>query len=271
MAVLKVSVVAADHEVWSGEASMVVARTVEGQIGILPGHEPLLAILATGTKGRDLFPGGRSLNDAGGWPTVVGIYTIFFALAYTGWAAEADSPAGRGPEGRGPGRSVALGSVTGRSQRTPSSRPRRHRAARRHVRLRSRRTCPAFALARGPGSPRRRRRPGRHRGRYQSARAGVSRSPDQPFDPTWAVRNTAAALAARRSHNWSRSCDRMTDQCSHGVGQRVRLVALPAVRMRGQERRVGLHHQQTRPGTKRAASARSRALRKLTGPANDRW
>lgn len=29
MAVLNVSVVAADHEVWSGEASMVVARTVE--------------------------------------------------------------------------------------------------------------------------------------------------------------------------------------------------------------------------------------------------
>lgn len=48
MAVLTVSVVAADHEVWSGEASMVIARTVEGQIGILPGHEPLLAILATG-------------------------------------------------------------------------------------------------------------------------------------------------------------------------------------------------------------------------------
>lgn len=48
MAVLTVSVVAADHEVWSGEASMVVARTVEGQIGILPGHEPLLAILASG-------------------------------------------------------------------------------------------------------------------------------------------------------------------------------------------------------------------------------
>ncbi|WP_431280071.1 F0F1 ATP synthase subunit epsilon [Leifsonia poae] len=48
MAVLNVSVVAADHEVWSGEANMVVARTVEGQIGILPGHEPLLAILAQG-------------------------------------------------------------------------------------------------------------------------------------------------------------------------------------------------------------------------------
>jgi len=45
---LNVSIVAADHEVWSGEASMVVARTVEGEIGILVGHEPLLAVLASG-------------------------------------------------------------------------------------------------------------------------------------------------------------------------------------------------------------------------------
>lgn len=48
MAELTVSVVSADQEVWSGTASMVVARTTEGQIGILPGHEPMLAILATG-------------------------------------------------------------------------------------------------------------------------------------------------------------------------------------------------------------------------------
>ncbi len=61
MAVLNVSVVAADHEVWSGEASMVVARTVEGQIGILPGHEPLLAILASGEV-RVTLNGGESLT-----------------------------------------------------------------------------------------------------------------------------------------------------------------------------------------------------------------
>lgn len=48
MAVLSVSVVSADHEVWSGEATLVVAKTVEGEIGIMPGHQPMLAILATG-------------------------------------------------------------------------------------------------------------------------------------------------------------------------------------------------------------------------------
>ncbi len=58
---LRVSVVAADHEVWAGEASMVVARTVEGQIGILPGHEPLLAILAQGEV-RVTLNGGESIT-----------------------------------------------------------------------------------------------------------------------------------------------------------------------------------------------------------------
>ena len=48
MAELQVSVVSADNQVWAGTASMVVARTTEGEIGILPGHEPLLAILSAG-------------------------------------------------------------------------------------------------------------------------------------------------------------------------------------------------------------------------------
>ena len=48
MAGLSVSVVSADREVWSGDTTMVVARTTEGQIGILAGHEPMLAILAQG-------------------------------------------------------------------------------------------------------------------------------------------------------------------------------------------------------------------------------
>lgn len=45
---LKVSLVSADAEVWTGEASLVVAKTVEGEIGFMPGHEPVLAILAEG-------------------------------------------------------------------------------------------------------------------------------------------------------------------------------------------------------------------------------
>ncbi|SFR87289.1 ATP synthase F1 subcomplex epsilon subunit [Agromyces sp. CF514] len=61
MAALNVSVVSADREIWSGEASMVVARTVEGQIGILPGHEPMLAVLAAGEV-RVSLPDGEKIT-----------------------------------------------------------------------------------------------------------------------------------------------------------------------------------------------------------------
>lgn len=42
---LQVELVAADRTVWSGEASMVIARTVEGDVGVLRGHAPLLSLL----------------------------------------------------------------------------------------------------------------------------------------------------------------------------------------------------------------------------------
>lgn len=48
MSQLQVELVAADRKVWSGEASMVKARTIEGELGILPGHTPLLGVLVTG-------------------------------------------------------------------------------------------------------------------------------------------------------------------------------------------------------------------------------
>ena len=48
MATLRVELVAADQAVWTGEAKMVVAKTVEGEIGLLPGHEPMLASLGEG-------------------------------------------------------------------------------------------------------------------------------------------------------------------------------------------------------------------------------
>jgi F-type H+-transporting ATPase subunit epsilon len=61
---LNVSVVAADQEIWSGEASMVVAKTVEGEIGILAGHEPLLAILAAGEVRVNMASGERLVARA---------------------------------------------------------------------------------------------------------------------------------------------------------------------------------------------------------------
>jgi F-type H+-transporting ATPase subunit epsilon len=42
---MQVEVVSADQVVWSGRSSNVVAKTTDGDIGILPGHAPVLAVL----------------------------------------------------------------------------------------------------------------------------------------------------------------------------------------------------------------------------------
>lgn len=43
---LHVELVAADRIVWSGEAAMVIARTTEGDIGVLPDHAPVMSLLS---------------------------------------------------------------------------------------------------------------------------------------------------------------------------------------------------------------------------------
>ena len=43
-----VSLVAADREVWSGEATVVNAITVDGEIGVLADHIPVLSVLKPG-------------------------------------------------------------------------------------------------------------------------------------------------------------------------------------------------------------------------------
>ncbi len=48
MAELHVELVSADSRVWQGEASMVLARTTDGDLGVLPGHTPLLGVLVEG-------------------------------------------------------------------------------------------------------------------------------------------------------------------------------------------------------------------------------
>ncbi len=45
---MRVDVVSPEEVLWSGEAEFVVARTVDGEIGILARHEPLMAALAPG-------------------------------------------------------------------------------------------------------------------------------------------------------------------------------------------------------------------------------
>jgi len=54
---LRVELVSVESKVWSGTADMVVARTTEGELGILPGHAPLL--------GKLVDPGEVRIRSAG--------------------------------------------------------------------------------------------------------------------------------------------------------------------------------------------------------------
>jgi F-type H+-transporting ATPase subunit epsilon len=45
---MRVELVAADRLVWSGDAKMVIARTTEGDVGILPNHAPMLSLMVDG-------------------------------------------------------------------------------------------------------------------------------------------------------------------------------------------------------------------------------
>lgn len=64
MATLHVELVSVERMIWSGEATMVLARTTEGELGILPGHISLLGQLADGGVVRIDEENGEQLSVA---------------------------------------------------------------------------------------------------------------------------------------------------------------------------------------------------------------
>ena len=61
MATVHVELVSVERLLWSGDATMVIARTTEGELGVLPGHAPLLGELAPGGIVRIQEEGGEEL------------------------------------------------------------------------------------------------------------------------------------------------------------------------------------------------------------------
>jgi len=59
---LHVQVVAVEEKIWDGDAEMLVARTTEGEIGILPNHAPLLGLLKEPSQVRVRLAGGEQLT-----------------------------------------------------------------------------------------------------------------------------------------------------------------------------------------------------------------
>jgi F-type H+-transporting ATPase subunit epsilon len=76
VAELHVELVSVEREVWSGEATQVVARTTEGELGILPGHTPLLGELAPG--------GVVTIYQAGGAPVLAAVHGGFLSVTDQG-------------------------------------------------------------------------------------------------------------------------------------------------------------------------------------------
>ena len=64
MAQMSVELVAVERRLWSGDATFVFARTLEGEIGVLPGHEPTLAQLEQAGLVRIDTPDGTSVTAA---------------------------------------------------------------------------------------------------------------------------------------------------------------------------------------------------------------
>ncbi len=60
---LRVTLVVPEGEIWSGNAERMVAKTLDGEIGILTGHTPVLGVLAHGSVVR-ILPEGEG---ATGW------------------------------------------------------------------------------------------------------------------------------------------------------------------------------------------------------------
>lgn len=74
MAEMSVELVAVERKVWSGNATWVFAETTEGELGILPGHTPLLGELVEGGIVKVTTTDGETVTAAvfGGFLSVTG-------------------------------------------------------------------------------------------------------------------------------------------------------------------------------------------------------
>lgn len=64
MAEMSVELVAVERRLWSGQASFVVAQTTEGEIGVMPSHEPMLGQLQEGGVVKVTTTAGETITAA---------------------------------------------------------------------------------------------------------------------------------------------------------------------------------------------------------------
>src|SRR3712207_2088295 len=80
---MSVELVAVERQVWSGTATSVFAETTEGELGVLPGHTPLLGELVEGGIVKVTTTDGETVTAAvfGGFLSVTGARVTVLAEA----------------------------------------------------------------------------------------------------------------------------------------------------------------------------------------------
>lgn len=86
MAEITAQLVSVDRMLWSGEAKIVTAQTTEGEIGVLPGHEPFLGqlkengvVTITPTDGDKIIAGvqGGFISVTANKVSILADYAVF--------------------------------------------------------------------------------------------------------------------------------------------------------------------------------------------------
>ena len=75
---LYVELVAPDREIWSGEARILVAKTLDGDIGVMTGHAPVIGLLAAGSVVEIIGTGG---GDGSGDKVTAAVSGGFLSVA----------------------------------------------------------------------------------------------------------------------------------------------------------------------------------------------
>lgn len=93
MATLDVRVVSPEKVVFKGEASAVVAPAWDGQVGILPGHAPMLSLIGAGVLSVDRPGGGSDTFHVAGGVLKVERNIVTLLTEYAGTEPPATVPA----------------------------------------------------------------------------------------------------------------------------------------------------------------------------------
>lgn len=93
MATLNVRVVSPEKVVFDGQAASLVAPAWDGQVGVLPGHAPMLVLLGAGELAVDRPGGGSDSFHVAGGVLKVERDTVTLLTEYAGDEPPAEVPA----------------------------------------------------------------------------------------------------------------------------------------------------------------------------------